>query len=49
MEAIVGKMVRELETQLAERRVTIRLEPAATAHLAHTGHDPAMGRARSPG
>ncbi|HWR98083.1 MAG TPA: AAA family ATPase [Candidatus Methanoperedens sp.] len=43
MEAIVGKLVRELEAQLAERRVTIRLEPAALAHLARAGHDPAYG------
>jgi ATP-dependent Clp protease ATP-binding subunit ClpA len=43
MEAIVGKMVHELEAQLAERRVTIRLEPAATAQLARAGHDPAHG------
>jgi ATP-dependent Clp protease ATP-binding subunit ClpA len=43
MEAIVGKLVRELEAQLAERRVAIRLEPAATAHLARAGHDAAHG------
>jgi len=43
MEAIVGKLVRELEEQLTERRVAIRLEAAATAHLARAGHDPAYG------
>jgi ATP-dependent Clp protease ATP-binding subunit ClpA len=43
MEAIVGKLVRELEAQLAERRVAIRLEPAAASHLARAGHDPALG------
>ncbi len=43
MEAIVGKLVRELEAQLSEKRVAIRLDPAATAHLARTGYDPANG------
>jgi ATP-dependent Clp protease ATP-binding subunit ClpA len=43
MEQIVGKLVRELEEQLAERRLTIRLDPAATAHLAAAGYDPAYG------
>jgi ATP-dependent Clp protease ATP-binding subunit ClpA len=43
MEAIVGKLIRELEVQLAEKRVTIRLDPAATAHLARAGYDPAYG------
>jgi len=43
MEAIVGKLVRELEAQLAERRVAIRLEPGAVTHLARAGHDPAYG------
>jgi ATP-dependent Clp protease ATP-binding subunit ClpA len=43
MERIVGKLIRELETQLAERRLSIRLLPAATAHLAAAGYDPAYG------
>jgi ATP-dependent Clp protease ATP-binding subunit ClpA len=43
MEAIVGKLIRELEAQLAEKRVSIRLDPAATAHLARAGYDPANG------
>ena len=43
MEAIVGKLVRELEAQLSEKRVAIRLDPAATAHLARAGYDPANG------
>jgi len=43
MEAIVGKLVRELEAQLAEKQVMIRLDPAATAHLARAGYDPAYG------
>jgi len=43
MEAIVGKLIRELEVQLVERRVTIRLDAAATTHLARSGYDPANG------
>jgi ATP-dependent Clp protease ATP-binding subunit ClpA len=43
MGQIVGKLVRELEVQLAEKRVAIRLEPAATAHLSSAGYDPAYG------
>ena len=43
MAAIVGKLIRELEVQLAEKRVAIRLDPAATAHLARAGYDPAYG------
>ena len=43
MEAVVGKLIRELEVQLAEKQVAIRLDPAATAHLARAGYDPANG------
>jgi ATPases with chaperone activity, ATP-binding subu nit len=43
MAAIVGKLIHELEAQLSEKQVTIRLDPAATAHLARAGHDPANG------
>jgi ATP-dependent Clp protease ATP-binding subunit ClpA len=43
MEVIVAKFIRELETQLAEKRVVIRLDPAAVAHLARAGYDPAQG------
>jgi len=43
MEAIVGKLVRELATQLTEKQVTLRLDPAAAAHLARAGYDPAYG------
>jgi len=43
MEAIVGKLIGELEAQLSEKRVAIRLEAAAAAHLAQAGYDPANG------
>jgi len=43
MEAIVDKFVRELETQLAERKITIELTPEARTHFATTGYDPAFG------
>jgi ATP-dependent Clp protease ATP-binding subunit ClpA len=43
MESVVGKLIRELELQLAEKRVAIRIDPAATAHLARAGYDPAYG------
>jgi ATP-dependent Clp protease ATP-binding subunit ClpA len=43
MEAIVEKFVRELETQLAERKIAIRLTPEARAHFARAGYDPAFG------
>ncbi len=43
MESIVGKLIRELESQLAEKRVAIRLDPGASAHLARVGYDPAYG------
>jgi len=43
MEAVVGRLIRELEAQVAEKRVTIRLDQAAAAHLASAGYDPAYG------
>ncbi len=43
MERIVVKLVAELEAQLAERHVAVRIEPAAAAHLARRGFDPAYG------
>src|SRR5207253_6833477 len=43
MGQIVDKFVRELETQLAERKVTITVSPAARAYLAKRGHDPLNG------
>jgi ATP-dependent Clp protease ATP-binding subunit ClpA len=43
MEPIVEKLVLELEGNLAAKKVRIRLLPAARAHLAKKGYDPAMG------
>ncbi|MFO0748644.1 MAG: AAA family ATPase [Myxococcota bacterium] len=43
MERVVEKFVRELEGQLAEKRVRIELTPAAKKWLVKKGHDPAMG------
>jgi ATP-dependent Clp protease ATP-binding subunit ClpA len=43
MEKIVEKFVRELETQLAERKISIALTPEARAYLARKGYDPAFG------
>jgi ATP-dependent Clp protease ATP-binding subunit ClpA len=43
MEMVVDKFVRELEGQLAEKRVRIELTQAAKRHLVKKGHDPAMG------
>jgi ATP-dependent Clp protease ATP-binding subunit ClpA len=43
MKSIVGKFVRELGEQLAERDVTIELTEAATAYLAKKGYDPDNG------
>jgi ATP-dependent Clp protease ATP-binding subunit ClpA len=43
METIVDKFVREIETQLAERKIAISLTPAARAHFASAGYDPAFG------
>jgi ATP-dependent Clp protease ATP-binding subunit ClpA len=43
METIVEKFVLQLESQLAERKVAITLEPAARAWLAVRGYDPVYG------
>lgn len=43
MKSIVGKFVRELGEQLAERGVSIELTEAATAYLAKKGYDPDNG------
>jgi ATP-dependent Clp protease ATP-binding subunit ClpA len=43
METIVEKFVLQLESQLAERRVAIVLEPEARRYLAEKGYDPAYG------
>ena len=43
METIVEKFILQLETQLAERRVAITLDPEARAWLAAKGHDRKYG------
>ncbi len=43
METIVEKFILQLESQLAERRVAITLQPAARAWLAKAGYDPVYG------
>jgi ATP-dependent Clp protease ATP-binding subunit ClpA len=43
METIVEKFILQLESQLAERRVAITLEPEARAWLAEKGFDPIYG------
>ncbi|HET7451344.1 MAG TPA: AAA family ATPase, partial [Thermoanaerobaculia bacterium] len=43
METIVEKFVRELEAQIAERKIAISLTPAARVYLAQKGYDPAFG------
>ena len=43
METIVEKFILQLESQLAERRVAIALDPAARAWLAGKGYDPVYG------
>ncbi|HET9371560.1 MAG TPA: ATP-dependent Clp protease ATP-binding subunit ClpA [Vicinamibacterales bacterium] len=43
METIVEKFILQLESQLAERRVAITLNPAARAWLAKKGYDPVYG------
>ena len=43
MGRIVEKLVRELEAQLVERNVTIRLTDEARDYLAEKGYDPANG------
>jgi ATP-dependent Clp protease ATP-binding subunit ClpA len=43
MRRVVDKFVKEVETQLAERRIRIRLTDAARSWLAVKGHDPDFG------
>ena len=43
MASIVTKLVRELESLLAERKVTLALSERAVAHLARKGYDPEQG------
>ena len=43
METIVEKFVLQLESQLAERKIAITLEPAARLWLAVRGYDPVYG------
>jgi ATP-dependent Clp protease ATP-binding subunit ClpA len=43
VERVVDKFVSELEAQLAARRVTLELTPAARRWLAERGYDPAFG------
>jgi ATP-dependent Clp protease ATP-binding subunit ClpA len=43
MRSIVGKFVKELASQLAERKVTIELTNDATDYLARAGYDPDNG------
>ena len=43
VETIVEKFILQLETQLAERRIAITLEPDARNWLAKTGYDPTYG------
>jgi ATP-dependent Clp protease ATP-binding subunit ClpA len=43
MASIVGKFVRELRTQLAEKKVEIEFTEAALGYLAEKGYDPDFG------
>ena len=43
METIVEKFILQLESQLAERKVAIALDPPARAWLARKGYDPVYG------
>ncbi|MCW5199281.1 ATP-dependent Clp protease ATP-binding subunit ClpA [Desulfobulbus sp. F1] len=43
VERIVGKMILELQSQLADKNVTITLTPTARKKLAEQGYDPAFG------
>ena len=43
MGSVVDKFLRELEGQLAERKVKLNVTPAARARLAELGYDPVMG------
>jgi ATP-dependent Clp protease ATP-binding subunit ClpA len=40
---VVGKMIKELQAQLADRKITISLTPGACKWLAEEGYDPAYG------
>jgi ATP-dependent Clp protease ATP-binding subunit ClpA len=42
-EKVVDKLIKELEAQLAEKRVSIKLTAAARKHLAKEGYDPDYG------
>ncbi len=42
-ELVVDKLIRELEEQLGEKRVTIKLSPEARTYLAKKGYDPDYG------
>lgn len=42
-EKVVDKLIKELEVQLAEKRVTIKLTSAARKYLAKEGYDPDFG------
>jgi len=42
-EKVVDKLMKELEAQLAEKRVSIKLTPAARKYLAEEGYDPDFG------
>jgi len=43
VEKVVDKMIGELQLQLADKKVTITLTPAARSWLAREGYDPAYG------
>ncbi|MGI6657234.1 MAG: ATP-dependent Clp protease ATP-binding subunit ClpA [Desulfobulbus sp.] len=43
VEKVVDKMVGELQDQLADKKVTITLSPAARSWLAHKGYEPSFG------
>ncbi len=43
MERIVDKFIREMESQLSERRISIRLSEPARSWLASEGYDPSFG------
>jgi ATP-dependent Clp protease ATP-binding subunit ClpA len=43
MQNVVEKLIKELESQLAEKRVSITLSPAAKVWLAEKGYDPDYG------
>jgi len=42
-ELVVDKLIKELEGQLSEKRVTIKLSPEARTYLAKKGYDPDYG------